>query len=45
MVNEFNSMKSKIVVGLMLIGFCFSFKVFAQDAGVIAVGEKTYQQH
>ena len=29
----------------MLIGFCFSFKVFAQDAGVIAVGEKTYQQH
>jgi len=45
MINEFNSMKSKIVVGLMLIGFCFSFQVFAQDAGAIAVGEKTYQQH
>jgi mono/diheme cytochrome c family protein len=45
MIIEFNSMKSKIVVGLMLIGFCFSFQVFAQDSGATALGEKTYQQH
>ena len=45
MIHELNSMKSRIVVGLMLIGFCVSFKVSAQDAGAIAIGEKTYQQY
>jgi len=45
MIHKLNSMKSKIIVGLMFVGFSCSIKVIAQDTSAIAFGEKTYQQY